>query len=168
MTKPIRVSTCFWFNAEAEAAATFYTSLLDNSRIVHVSRYGAGAPLPEGTAIVVAFELAGVPFHALNVGSDRQVDMASSIMVHCETQAEIDRIWSALTADGGTELQCGWLRDRFAIAWQIVPNALSRLMTGEDPAASARTMAALRGMVKLDIAALEAAHRGTDFPAGRG
>jgi len=160
MAKPQRVSVCFWYENQAEEAATLYTSLIDNSRITNVSRYGAGGPMPEGTAMMVAFELGGVAFHGLNGGPHYKLTPAASLIVECETQAEIDHLWNTLTADGGKEVQCGWLTDRFGLSWQIVPAVMPSLMTGPDKAASGRAMKAMMGMVKLDIAALEAAYRG--------
>lgn len=159
MGKPQKVSPCLWFDDQAENAARFYTALFENSEIPHISRYGPGAPLPEGTAMMVAFTLDGTEFSALNGGPVFSPNEAVSFIVGCADQAEIDRLWAGLLAGGGMESRCGWLKDRFGFSWQIVPNALASLMTGDAEAAQ-RTMAALMGMVKLNIAALEAAHRG--------
>lgn len=152
-----RISTCLWFDREAEAAAEFYVSLIANSRIVSMSRYGPGQNMPEGLALVVALELDGQRFQLLNGGPMFPQTEAASISVACDTQAEIDRLWAALTADGGRESRCGWLKDRYGVSWQIVPSQLSALMTG--PAAG-RVAQAFMQMRKFDIAALEAAAKG--------
>jgi predicted 3-demethylubiquinone-9 3-methyltransferase (glyoxalase superfamily) len=160
MPQTQKVSTCFWFDREAEDAAKLYVSLFDNSRILRVSRYGKGAPMPEGTVLTVDFELAGTKFMALNGGPHYKLNEAASIMVQCESQAEIDRLWNALLAGGGREQQCGWLKDRYGLSWQIVPARLGEMMQDPDAAKSSRVMAALMKMVKLDIGKLEAAYQG--------
>lgn len=159
MGKLQKISPCLWFDDQAEEAARFYTALFENAEITHISRYGPGAPLPEGTALMVAFTLDGCEFSALNGGPVFTPNEAVSFIVGCEDQKEIDRLWAGLLAGGGAESRCGWLKDRFGFSWQIVPNALAALMTG-DALAAQRTMAALMGMIKIDIAALQAAHRG--------
>ncbi|MCE9522513.1 MAG: VOC family protein [Alphaproteobacteria bacterium] len=158
MSKPQRISTCLWYDRSGEEAATLYTSLFDNSRITSVSRYSKGAPLPEGTALLVEFTLDGVPFQALNGGPMFKLSEAASLSVRCDTQTEIDRLWNALIAGGGAESRCGWLKDRFGLSWQIVPSMMATWMT--DPARAARVMAVFMPMNKLDIATLEAAYRG--------
>lgn len=155
-----KVSTCLWFNGDAEAAAEFYCSLIPGSAITAVSRYGKGAPMPEGSTMVVKFHLAGVPYMLLNGGPYYTLTAAASIMVEVSTQAEIDNLWSALTAEGGKEVQCGWLTDRYGVSWQIVPDTMGTWMTNPDRAVGQRVMAAFMGMKKLDIAALEAAAKG--------
>jgi predicted 3-demethylubiquinone-9 3-methyltransferase (glyoxalase superfamily) len=160
MANDPKVMTCLWFDANGEDAATFYVSLLPGSRIGHVSRYGKDGRMPEGLAIVVRFDLAGTPYMALNGGPIFKQSEATSIVVQCDDQAEIDRLWSALTADGGKESMCGWLKDRFGVSWQIVPSRLGEWMSNADPAVGARVMAAFMGMKKLNIAALEKAARG--------
>jgi predicted 3-demethylubiquinone-9 3-methyltransferase (glyoxalase superfamily) len=155
-----KVSTCLWFDTEAEEAAKFYVSLFDNSRITAVSRYGKGMPMPEGTVLTVVFELAGTEYMALNGGPLFKFSEASSMVVQCDTQAEIDRLWEALIAGGGHAQQCGWLKDRYGLPWQIVPARLREMMQDPDRARFDRLMAAIMGMVKLDIAKLEAAYRG--------
>jgi predicted 3-demethylubiquinone-9 3-methyltransferase (glyoxalase superfamily) len=151
-----KVSTCFWYDRDAEPAARLYTSLVPDSAISHISRYGPGAPLPEGTAMLVSFTLAGTAYCALNGGPLYPPSEAASIVVHCGDQAEIDRLWNALTADGGRESRCGWLKDRWGVSWQIVPAQMAEWMSG--PAAGAVT-AAFMTMNKLDYAALAAAAR---------
>ena len=145
------IKPCLWFHAEAEEAASFYVSLFPSSRIAHVMR---GAP--DAPAIAVDFVLDGQPFLALNGRRDRGFTDAHSYVVPCDTQAEIDRYWTALT-EGGEESQCGWLRDRYGVSWQIVPRAMGALLGGPDAAAAGRAMQAMLGMRKLDIAALERA-----------
>ena len=155
-----KVTTCLWFDTQGEDAVKLYTSLVPNSSITNVSRYGKGMPMPEGTAMVVKFTLGGASYMALNGGPMFKHSEAASIVVTCDDQTELDRLWSALTADGGKESRCGWLKDRFGLSWQIVPRRLEQLMTDPDAAKRQRTMQALLQMVKLDIAQLEAAHRG--------
>lgn len=160
MSHPQRISTCLWFDRNGEEAATFYTSLFDNSRITAVSRYGKGAPLPEGTAMLVEFALDGTPFQALNGGPHYKLTPAASLSLRCDTQSEIDRLWSRLTANGGAESRCGWLVDRFGLSWQIVPSMMAAWMSDPDSARVARVVAAFMPMQKLDLATLEAAYRG--------
>ncbi|MBL8537318.1 MAG: VOC family protein [Hyphomonadaceae bacterium] len=160
MSKPQRVSTCIWFDDKAEDAATFYASLFPNSRIVEVNRYGPGQRMPEGLAMLVRFELEGVAFSALNGGPMFPLSEAVSLVVSCETQAELDRIWNALVADGGAESMCGWCKDRFGLSWQIIPAQISAWMSSRDAAAQGRMWEKLMGMRKIDIAALEAAFNG--------
>ena len=160
MTTRKRVSTCLWFDRQAEEAVTFYTSLLPNSRITSLSRYGEGAPLPAGTALTVNFELDGTEYMALNGGPVFTLNEAVSIVVSCDDQAEIDRLWSALTSDGGRESRCGWLKDRFGLSWQIVPKRLGELMSSDNSAGKGRVFGAFMKMSKFDIAALEAAFNG--------
>ena len=155
-----RVSTCLWFDRQAEEAVTFYVSLIPNSRITGLSRYGEGAPLPAGTALTVTFELDGTEYMALNGGPMFSLSEAVSLVVYCEDQAEVDRLWSALTADGGKESRCCWLKDRFCLSWQIVPSRLRDMMTSSDGAAKSRAFGALMQMGKPDIARLEAAFSG--------
>ena len=157
---PQKVSTCLWFDTQAEEAANLYTSLFENSSLKVASRYGKNDRMPEGLAMVVLFTLAGTEFMALNGGPMFKHSEASSTTVQCDSQAEIDRLWAALTADGGKESQCGWLKDRFGLSWQIVSNRMGEFMSSGDPARSARVMAAMMQMVKIDVAKLEAAYHG--------
>ena len=160
MASAQKISTCLWFNTEAEEAAKFYVSLFENSRVTGLSRYGKGARMPEGTVLVVNFELAGTKFMALNGGPLFPFTEASSLVAQCDSQAEIDRLWKALTADGGKEVQCGWLKDRYGLSWQIVPSRIHDMMQEADQAKTDRVMAAILTMVKIDLAKLEAAYRG--------
>jgi len=158
------ITPCLWFDTQAEQAANLYCSVFPKSKITAISRYpDAGQEIhkkPAGSVMVVAFELDGQPFTALNGGPNFTFDEAVSFQIGCETQAEIDYYWDALTRDGGREGPCGWLKDKFGLSWQVVPSALSRLMTAADPAASARVMNAFMQMKKFDIAALERAAAG--------
>jgi predicted 3-demethylubiquinone-9 3-methyltransferase (glyoxalase superfamily) len=155
-----KLTTCLWFNGNAGEAADFYTSVFKNSKIGKISRYGKGAPMPEGTVMVATFEVQGHEFMALNGGPQYSFTPAISLVVHCDTQEEIDDYWTKLTADGGKEVQCGWLTDKFGISWQIVPSILGELMSGNDPARSQRVMQALWQMMKLDIGKLKQAYEG--------
>ena len=160
MAKMRRISTCLWFNTEAEDAARFYVSLIPNSRITGLSHYDEAAPMPEGSVLTVTFELDGVPFMALNGGPVFPQTEAASVVVYCDTQAEIDRLWNALTADGGKETQCGWLKDKYGVSWQVVYARVMEMIEDGNRAKVNRLLAAVRGMVKLDAAKLEAAYKG--------
>jgi predicted 3-demethylubiquinone-9 3-methyltransferase (glyoxalase superfamily) len=160
MSPPQRISTCLWFNDEGEEAANFYVSLFPNSRIVHISRYGPGQPLPEGTAMLTRFELDGASFAALNGGPMFPLSEAVSVVATCDTQPELDRIWNALIANGGAESMCGWCKDRFGLSWQIIPSQMSAWMASSDGAAQGRMFGKLMSMRKLDIPTLEAAFNG--------
>ncbi|MFJ6003782.1 VOC family protein [Arthrobacter sp. NPDC092385] len=151
------ITPCLWFDGDAEEAAELYTSVVRNSGILNVSRAGQGAAAP---ALTVSFDLDGQSFVALNGGPQFSFTEAVSFQISCGDQAEVDRYWSALTADGGEESRCGWLKDRFGLSWQIIPTALPSLIGGDDAEGAQRAMAAMLGMQKLDIAALEAAYRG--------
>jgi predicted 3-demethylubiquinone-9 3-methyltransferase (glyoxalase superfamily) len=160
MAQAQKVSTCLWFNTEAETAAQFYVSLFESSRITGLSRYGKGARMPEGTVLVVNFLLAGTAFMAINGGPLFPFTEASSMVVQCDSQSEIDRLWNALTADGGKAVQCGWLKDRYGLSWQIVSSRIRDMMQDPDQAKTDRVMAAIMTMVKIDIAKLESAYNG--------
>lgn len=157
---PGEIAPCLWFNGHAEPAATFYVSVFPNSAISRIGRWGKDGRFPEGTALIVSFSLNGRPFQALNGGPEFTMSEAVSFSVPCEDQPEIDRYWAALTVDGGNPGQCGWLKDRFGVSWQIVPRALARMEADGTPEQRARMFAALMQMRKLDIAALEAAFSG--------
>ena len=151
-----KITPFLWFDTQAEDAANYYVSIFGNSRLTHVSRYGDAGPGPKGSAMVVAFELEGQPYTALNGGPIYKLSAAFSLLVECTEQADIDRLWSAL-GDGGTYNVCGWLTDRFGLSWQINYAGLPDLVTG--PRGN-RVMAAMMKMQKVDIAALEAAAAG--------
>ncbi|MCJ1699400.1 VOC family protein [Rathayibacter festucae] len=153
------VSTFLWFDDQAREAAEFYTELVPNSRILSTEVLPEGSPSP-GTVTVVTFELDGQLFRAMNAGPRFPFTEAVSIEVSVEDQAEVDRLWDALIADGGEESRCGWLRDRWGLSWQIVPTALAAVLGGSDAEGAARALQAMLGMTKLDVAALEAAYAG--------
>ncbi|NQX04221.1 VOC family protein [Rathayibacter sp. VKM Ac-2856] len=153
------VSTFLWFDDQAKEAAEFYTELVPNSRILSTEVLPDGSPAP-GTVTVVTFELDGQLFRAMNAGPRFPFTEAVSIEVSVETQAEVDRLWSALIADGGEESRCGWLRDRWGLSWQIVPTALATVLGGADREGAARALQAMLRMSKIDVAALEAAYAG--------
>jgi len=156
-----KVKTCLWFDKDAERAVRRYVELVSGSSIEHVQRSPGRWPGGDaGDAIVVEFTLGGQAFQALNGGTRVDYGTAASISVTCADQAEVDRLWDGLRADGGAEIQCGWLRDRWGVPWQIVPTALPRLLGHPDPAAAARVFTAMQAMVKIDIAALELAAKG--------
>ena len=150
-----KVRTCFWFDDTALPAAEFYCSLLPDSRVENVGYYPEGQDMAApGKVLMVAFTLAGTAFQAINGGPHFTLDEAASISVSTEDQAETDRLWAALIAEGGAESQCGWLKDRFGLSWQIVPKRAVALLSGPK---AAKVWPALMGMKKIDIAALEAA-----------
>jgi len=154
-----RISHCLWFDGQAEEAANFYVSIFNNSKITAVSRYGEAGPGPKGSVMVIGFELDGRAFTALNGGPMFKFTEAISMIVHCETQAEVDYYWEKLSA-GGQEGRCAWLKDKFGVSWQIVPTALIELMQDKDAAKSARVMRAMLQMTKIDIAGLRRAYEG--------
>ena len=153
MSAAAKVSTCLWYDSQAEEAARFYVSLLPGSAVTAVMR-----PDPDGPALIVFFTLAGAPYQALNGGPHYALTPAASIAVTTKDQEETDRLWAALVAEGGAEGHCGWLTDRFGLSWQIVPEALPRLLASPDRAAAERVQQAMLQMSKIDIAALEMAH----------
>ncbi|MDP4503781.1 VOC family protein [Nonomuraea sp. NBC_00507] len=154
-----KITTYLWFDNQAEEAAQFYTSLFADSRILEVQRYPEGAPGPAGKAMIVTFELAGQRFIALNGGPQFTFNESVSLYVDCESQDEVDELWAKLT-DGGEESQCGWLKDRWGLSWQIIPRRLSELLSDPDPARAQRAMQAMLGMQKIDVQALEKAAAG--------
>ena len=156
-----KISPCLWFDGEAEEAANFYVSLLPDSRIEKIQRNTTDTPGGKaGTVLVVDFTLAGQRFLALNGGMKIEYTHAVSFMIDCADQAEVDRLWDALLADGGKADQCGWLKDRYGVFWQIVPKALMTYIGGSDSAGAQRAMQAMLGMVKLDIEGLKRAYEG--------
>jgi predicted 3-demethylubiquinone-9 3-methyltransferase (glyoxalase superfamily) len=155
-----QIGTCLWFDGRAEEAAEFYVGLFENSSIKDVARWGDGGPYPAGTALTVQFELDGRSFRGLNGGPDFTFNEAISFELFFDTQEDLDAKWDALTADGGQESQCGWLKDKFGVSWQLIPNMLPSVLNGPEPAGAARAMQAMFGMQRLDIAALQAAYDG--------
>ena len=160
MTATQRITPCLWFDTQAEAAAAFYVSLFPNSSILSLSRYGPGRNLPEGLAMKVQFCLDGAQFQLMNGGPMYTLNEAASLTVNCTDQAEVDRLWAALTSEGGSEGRCGWLKDRFGVSWQIVPTDLPDYLGGADRAGAGRAMQAMLAMKKLDIDVIAAAYRG--------
>lgn len=152
-----RITPMLWFDHQAEEAARFYASIFPNSKIGAISRYGESGPGPKGSVMVVAFELDGRPFTALNGGPMFKFTEAISLVVNCADQKEVDHYWDRLT-DGGAPVQCGWLKDRYGLSWQVVPTILPELMSGSDPVRSQRVVAAMMQMVKLDIGQLKKAY----------
>jgi predicted 3-demethylubiquinone-9 3-methyltransferase (glyoxalase superfamily) len=159
-----KISPCLWFDGKAEEAAKFYVSIFPNSRIVHTSHYGEVGKEQHrqkpGTVMTVAFELEGQSFLGLNGGPMFKLTEAVSFIIYCETQAEVDHYWNALTADGGQPSQCGWLKDKFGLSWQVTPTKLLDMVTSDDKAKSGRAMGAMMQMSKIDIAKIEAAYEG--------
>jgi predicted 3-demethylubiquinone-9 3-methyltransferase (glyoxalase superfamily) len=154
-----KIVTYLWYDNQAEEAAKHYTSIFKNSKILNVTRYGDAGPGPKGAAMVVNFQLERQEFIALNGGPQFKFTEAISLLVNCDSQREVDDLWSKLSA-GGEESQCGWLKDKFGLSWQIIPTALFELMQDPDPKKSKRVMEAMLQMKKIDIAALKRAHAG--------
>ena len=156
-----KISPCLWFDGRAEEAAELYTSLFPDSRIDKVNRSPADNPsTPAGAVLTVEFTLAGRPFIGLNGGPQFQFSEAVSFSIDCEDQAEVDRYWERLIEGGGEPSQCGWLKDRFGVSWQVIPRQLNEVLNGPDREGAARAMNAMLEMSKLDVATLEAAYAG--------
>jgi predicted 3-demethylubiquinone-9 3-methyltransferase (glyoxalase superfamily) len=151
-----RITTFLWFDNNAEEAVNLYTSLFKNSKILSVTQNGEGGPGPKGTVLVAAFELDGQQFAALNGGPAFKFTEAISLVVNCETQEEVDYFWEKLSA-GGQQGQCGWLKDKFGLSWQIVPTVLPQLLQDKDPQKATRVMDAMMKMTKIDIQGLQEA-----------
>lgn len=152
-----KITPFLWFDDYAEEAVNFYTSIFKDSKIENISRYGEAGPGPAGSLMMANFKLNGQDFMALNGGPEFTFSQAISFFVSCETQAEVDHYWEKLS-DGGEVQQCGWLKDKFGISWQIVPTALGRLLGDSDPEKAGRVMQAMLKMVKIDIAGLQRAY----------
>jgi predicted 3-demethylubiquinone-9 3-methyltransferase (glyoxalase superfamily) len=154
-----KITPSLWFDTEAKDAADFYCSVFKNSRIVNVSRYGDAGPRPAGTVMTVEWELDGQRFVGINGGPQFKFDEAVSFQISCEDQEEVDYYWEQLT-DGGEESQCGWLKDRFGLSWQVIPQGMGAVLGDPDPERSQRAMKAMLGMRKLDIDELRRAADG--------
>ncbi|MGO2541174.1 VOC family protein [Specibacter sp. AOP5-B1-6] len=154
------IGTCLWFDGQAEEAANFYVGLFPNSRIGEVLRWGGDGPGVPGSVLTISFELDGRSFRGLNGGPEFTFSEAISFELFFDTQAELDEKWNALTSDGGQESQCGWLKDKFGVSWQLVPTMMTGVLNGPDPDGAARAMQAMMGMKKLVIAELQAAYDG--------
>ena len=163
MSKMQKITTFLWFDGQAEEAAQHYVSIFKNSRIIGTTRYdeeaSKAAGRPKGSVMTVEFELDGQRFTALNGGPHFKFTEAISLVVHCENQKEVDHFWEKLSA-GGEEVQCGWLKDRYGLSWQVVPDVMLEMLQSKDPEKSRRAMAAMLTMKKLDIAALTKAYEG--------
>jgi predicted 3-demethylubiquinone-9 3-methyltransferase (glyoxalase superfamily) len=157
----LKMSSCLWFDGQAEEAADFYVSVFDDARIVGTARYPEGGPGTPGSVMTVQFTINGEEFMALNGGPQFAFTPAISLVVRCDTQEEIDDLWQKLL-QGGQEVACGWLTDRYGVSWQIVPAVIDQMMTSDDSAAAQRAFAAMMDMKKLDIAALRRAYQGSD------
>ncbi|WP_328388095.1 VOC family protein [Nocardia sp. NBC_00416] len=155
-----KIVTNLWYDTQAEEAAEFYCSLFADGRITGVQRYTESGMRETGTVMLVDFELAGQQFTAINGGGDYHYTHAMSLLVNCDDQAEVDRLWEALLAGGGEEVQCGWLNDRYGVPWQIWPEGANDLLSGDDPVAVDRALAAMYQMKKIDLAAMRAAYAG--------
>ena len=154
-------TTCLWFDGQAEEAADFYASIFPKSRVGRVDRYTEAGPGEPGSVLAVAFELNGQKFVAINGGPEFTFNEAISFQIHCDTQEEIDDYWAKLTK-GGKEVQCGWLKDRYGVSWQVIPTVLSDMLGDADREKANRAMKAMLEMVKFDIAELEAAYEGVE------
>ncbi len=150
------ITPFLWFDSNAEEAMNFYVSIFKNSKVVSVNRYGDAGPGPSGTVMSATFQLDGQQFMALNGGPQFRFTEAISFFVDCETQQEVDELWEKL-CEGGEPQQCGWLKDRYGLSWQIIPRALGRMLNDEDPEKAGRAMQAMLQMQKIDVAALERA-----------
>jgi predicted 3-demethylubiquinone-9 3-methyltransferase (glyoxalase superfamily) len=153
-----KITPFLWFDKEAEEAADFYVSLFPNSNIGTIARYNGAGPGPEGQVMTVAFELDGQAFIGLNGGPPFNFNEAVSFVVDCKDQAEVDHYWDGLLAGGGSPIQCGWLKDRFGVRWQVTPRRLIELMSDPDPAKAKVVMEAMMKMIKIDVPTLEAAY----------
>jgi predicted 3-demethylubiquinone-9 3-methyltransferase (glyoxalase superfamily) len=155
-----KITPFLWFDGKAEEAANFYTSIFENSKVGAVRRYGDAGPGPKGSAMTVSFQLEGQEFVGLNGGPVFKFNEAISFFVNCETQEEVDYFWSKLLEGGGQESQCGWLKDKYGVSWQIIPAALMKLLGDPDAAKTQRVMKAMLQMRKIDVAQLEKAAQG--------
>ena len=155
-----KITPFLWFDNNAEQAVKFYTSIFKSSKTGKLARYPEGSPGPVGTVMTLEFEIEGQQFIALNGGPHFKFTEAISLVVNCDTQKEIDDYWQKLTADGGKEVECGWLKDKFGLSWQIVPRILADMLTDKDPAKSQRVMMAVLKMKKLEIETLKRAFEG--------
>jgi len=158
MSKKQKITTFLWFDNNAEEAVNFYVSIFKNSKILNMSRYGDAGPGPKGSVMTCTFQLEGQEFIALNGGPHFKFTEAISLFVDCETQEEVDTLWNKLTADGGAPSQCGWLKDKFGLSWQIIPSALMEMMSDRDPAKSRRVMEAMMQMSKIELQKLKLAY----------
>lgn len=155
-----KITPFLWFDGKAEEAAKLYTSIFPDSRIISLKYWGEGSPFPKNQVMQVVFELDGQRFHAMDAGPQFKFTEAISMFVNCTSQQEVDHYWNKLTADGGQESACGWLKDKFGVSWQIIPTVLGEMLGDKDPAKAGRAMQAMMQMKKIDVAALEKAYDG--------
>ncbi len=155
-----KITPFLWYDDKAEEAAKFYCSIFKDSKVLSINRYGDAGPGPKGSVMVAEFQIEGQKFVALNGGPHFKFTEAISFVINCETQEEVDYFWEKLTADGGAESQCGWLRDKYGLSWQVVPTVLIELMKDKDPEKSQRVMKAMLQMKKIDIPTLKRAYEG--------
>jgi predicted 3-demethylubiquinone-9 3-methyltransferase (glyoxalase superfamily) len=155
-----KITTFLWFNNQTEEAVNFYVSIFKNSKIVSIARYGDEVPGMKGKVLTAVFELDGQQFMALDGGPVFTFTEAISLYVSCETQEEVDELWSKLTANGGQESQCGWLKDKYGLSWQIIPKVLGEMLSDTDPAKAGRVMHAMLQMKKIDVPTLKKAYEG--------
>jgi len=151
-----KITPFLWFDNQAEEAMNFYVSIFKDSKVLSISRYGEGAPVPAGTVMTASFQIEGQQFTALNGGPLFSFTPAISFVIDCKTQEEVDHYWEKLT-EGGEEVQCGWLKDKFGVSWQVVPEVLGRLLNNPDPNKAQRAMQAMFTMKKIDISQLQEA-----------
>jgi predicted 3-demethylubiquinone-9 3-methyltransferase (glyoxalase superfamily) len=152
-----KITPCLWFDGKAEEAAQHYVSIFKDSRITRITRWGEVGPGPKGSVLTVLFQLEGQAFMALNGGPEFKFTPAISLMVDCKTQSEVDTLWDKLS-EGGEQVQCGWVTDKFGVSWQVVPTILAEMIGDKDPKRADRVMAAMMQMKKLDFAKLQAAY----------
>ena len=159
MTAPAKITPCLWFDFNAEEAVNYYLSIFKNGRVLEVSHYGDAVPSQKGKVLTMRFEIEGQPLLALNAGPQFPFTEAISLLINCEDQEEVDRLWTALTAGGGQEGDCGWLKDRYGLSWQVTPAALIRAINAPDQKKVDRVMAVMMEMKKINVARIEAAAR---------
>lgn len=156
MTKPI--APCLWFDGNAEEAVEYYVSIFENSRVLHVDRFSDVGPDPDAPVVFIEFQINGQPFQAVNGGPEFSFTEAVSFAIECANQAEVDHYWNTLTQDGGEPSQCGWLKDKYGVSWQVVPRRLNELLRDADRERAGQTMRRMLQMTKLDIAELQVAY----------
>lgn len=154
-----KIIPCLWFDNQAEEAMHFYTSIFKNAKVGNITRYGEAGPGPAGSVLTASFELEGQQFVALNGGPEFTFTPAISFFVNCETQEEVDELWEKLS-EGGEEVECGWLKDKYGVSWQIIPTILVEMLNDADPQRSQRVMQAMLQMKKIDIQTLKQAYEG--------
>jgi predicted 3-demethylubiquinone-9 3-methyltransferase (glyoxalase superfamily) len=159
-----KIVTSLWFDGNAEEAINFYASIFKNSKVVELSRYGEGAPFPAGTVLAATFQLEGQEFMAINGGPEFPFTEAVSLYVKCKNQEEVDELWEKLV-QGGEESQCGWLKDKYGLSWQIIPTILGELLGDKDPAKAQNVMQAMLKMKKIDIKGLKEAYDSSGTPS---